>query len=90
MSHPPFVNTLIEALSANLNEAGLDSEIQVESVEGTRMYRFFVISDQFGKLNYSERQNLVWRIVDKALPQSDAIKISMIMTLTGEEASGES
>ena len=76
----------------NLGDAGVECEIKIEPVAGTRMYRFFVISDGFAALEHSERQTVVWRIVDKALPQSDAVKVSMIMTVTraefGEENTG--
>ena len=49
------------------------------------MFRFYVVSDGFADMIHSERQSLVWRIVDQALEPSEAIKISMIMTLTREE-----
>lgn len=89
---PAFVQNLVDAFQKNLGEAGLECEIKIEPVSGTKMYRFFVISDGFGAMQHSERQTVVWRIVDKALPQSDAVKVSMIMTLTrvefGEESTG--
>lgn len=89
---PAFVQNLVDALQNNLAEAGLESEIKIEPVPGTKMYRFFVVSDGFGAMQHSERQTVVWRIVDRALPQSDALKVSMIMTLTraefGEENTG--
>lgn len=89
---PAFVQNLIDALTKNLGEAGLECEIRIEPVAGTKMYRFFVISDGFAAMQHSERQTVVWRIVDKAIPQSDAVKVSMIMTLTraefGEENTG--
>ena len=84
-SAPVFVQNLVDALQKNLGEAGLECEVTIEPVEGTRMFRFFVISDGFGAMQHSERQTVVWRIADRSLPDVDAMKVSMIMTLTRAE-----
>jgi hypothetical protein len=82
---PPFVQQLVSALATRLEENGLNAEITFEPILGTKMYRFYVVSDGFAQMMHSERQSIVWRIVDKALEQSDALKISMIPTLTHDE-----
>lgn len=82
---PAFVQHLAGALTTQLQENGLIAEITFEPVLGTKMYRFYVVSDGFAEMMHSERQSIVWRIVDKALNESDALKISMILTLTREE-----
>jgi hypothetical protein len=48
-----------------------------------------VFSPQFKDLGHSERQNLVWRIAEKELSQEDQMRISMILTLTEDEAKGK-
>lgn len=82
---PTFVQTLADALVRNLKDAGIDCEVRQEPVQGTKMYRFFVVAEGFKAMQHSERQTVVWRIVDKSLQPSDAVKVSMIMTLTPEE-----
>jgi len=86
---PAFVRTLANALVNQLASNGLSAEVSCEPIPGTRMYRFYVVSDGFAEMMNSERQSLVWRIVDQALQPADAIKISMILTLTHDEL-GES
>ena len=81
---PAFVQNLIDALTKNLGDAGLECEIKIEPVAGTKMYRFFVISDGFAAMQHSERQTVVWRIVDKAVPQSDAVKAGGVALLSAE------
>jgi acid stress-induced BolA-like protein IbaG/YrbA len=85
MDSPAFVQTLANQLRSQLQENGLLADLRVEQVTGTKMFRFYVVSDGFADMIHSERQSLVWRIVDQVLEPSEAIKISMIMTLTKEE-----
>jgi hypothetical protein len=82
---PAFVQQLASALTTQLEQNGLSAETTFEPVIGTKMFRFYVVSDGFAQMMHSERQSIVWRIVDKALDQSDALKISMILTLTHDE-----
>lgn len=82
---PVFVQTLRDALVARLGDVGLQCEVEYEPVQGTKMYRFFVYSDGFAEMGYTERQSLIWRITENALPPHDAIKVSMILTLTPDE-----
>jgi hypothetical protein len=85
MDNPAFVQKLSSQLRSQLEANGLTAEVKFETVMGTKMFRFYVISDGFADMIHSERQSLVWRIADQALEPSEAIKISMIMTLTRDE-----
>jgi hypothetical protein len=82
---PAFVQTLTQALTNQLANNGLTAEVSSEPVVGTKMHRFYVVSDGFAEMMHSERQSVVWRIADQALDPSDALKISMILTLTHDE-----
>ena len=46
-------------------ENGLRAETTFEPVIGTKMFRFYVVSDGFAQMMHSERQSIVWRIVEK-------------------------
>lgn len=82
---PPFVEQLKKALKQQLQDAGINADVDAEPAGGTKLYRFFVISDDFQQLSHSERQGVVWRIAQKELQPSDQVKISMILTLTQDE-----
>ena len=69
----------------DLRALGLKSTVRVEPAGTTKLFRFFVVSDGFKTLRHSERQNIVWRVVDRTLSPEDAIKVSMIMTLATTE-----
>lgn len=85
MDNPTFVQKLASQLRAQLAENGITAVVNCEPVTGTKMFRFYVVSDGFANMIHSERQSVVWRIVDQVLAPSEAIKISMIMTLTPDE-----
>jgi hypothetical protein len=82
---PDFVSKLKAALEKDLHDVGVDGTVEVEPAGTTKLFRFFVVSDGFKDLRHSERQNLVWRIVEKTLSPDDAVKVSMVMTLTKDE-----
>jgi hypothetical protein len=82
---PVFVMKLAAALQKDLEDLGLHSTVEVEPAGTTKLYRFFVFSDEFRDLRHTERQNLVWRIVDRTLSPEESRRVSMIMTLTNEE-----
>ncbi|HEY8668913.1 MAG TPA: hypothetical protein VIL86_19855 [Tepidisphaeraceae bacterium] len=75
-------SALVEALKAN----GIPAEVRTEAVPTTRLYRVAVFARKFKALKHSERQSLVWRIVESALSPDEQLRISMILTLTPEEA----
>jgi len=86
-SSPPFVEKLTNALSNGLKVAGIDPfDLDVEGVPQTKLYRFIVLSRSFEQLKHSERQDLVWRIASDALDRQEQFCVSMILTLTPDEA----
>ncbi|MBY0307795.1 MAG: hypothetical protein K2Q09_03550 [Phycisphaerales bacterium] len=89
MSAPAFILRLKKRLKAELERAGIPAEIDSQPVGGTKLHRLTVIAAKFAKLRFSERQALVWRIVDEEVPK-EQLFISIILTLTPSEASGES
>jgi hypothetical protein len=60
--------------------------VDYEPVAGTKLYRFVVLAPKFKSLRHSERQDLVWRIAQRLLPFDEQILISMILTMTPQEA----
>ena len=52
-------------------------------------YRVTVVAPQFKALKHSERQSLVWRIAERVLSPNEQLRISMILTLTRDEAAGK-
>ncbi len=83
---PSFVVRLKNALISGLRAAGIPASVAHERVPTTRLYRFAVLADRFEPLPHSERQGLVWRIVEKTLPPDEQLLVSGILTLTPEEA----
>lgn len=62
MDSPAYIQRLADNLGAQLAENGLVTEVNWEPVVGTKMFRFYVVSDGFANMIHSERQSLVWRI----------------------------
>ncbi len=87
---PAFLSQAIPALEQTLKDSGITAAVECEPVKGTKLYRLFVVARQFEQMRPSERQDLVWRIIDKALPTpEDQMKISMVLTLSEKEAGME-
>ncbi len=81
-----FANRLRQVLRQGLREAGIEAKVQVEPIRGTKLHRVIVVADGFEKLRPSERQDLVWRIIDRKPEFADEqLRISMIYTLTNDE-----
>jgi len=74
----------VEGLAA----VGIAAEVSVEAIPTTRLYRVLVLAPKFKALKHTERQNLVWRIAERALSPDEQMRISMILTLTRDEARG--
>ena len=85
---PVFLTRLTGALVDTLKASGIKAHLNTQRVPGTRLYRVRVISPQFKRMYHSERQSLVWRITERVISWDDQMRISMILTLTGEEAKG--
>jgi len=86
---PEFVDELKDALVEGLESVGIDADVSVEAIPTTRLYRVLVLASKFKALKHSERQNLVWRIAERALSEEEQLRISMILTLTRDEARGK-
>ena len=83
---PAFIGRLKKSLVDALKANGIVADIDVESVPTTRLYRVAIRAAKFKQLKYSERQNLVWRIAERAISPDEQMRISMILTLTPDEA----
>lgn len=77
----PFAAGLKRALVEGLGIAGISAEISIEPVPNTKLRRVIVYSDQFDNLEPLERQDLVWRIINREFTPDQQLLISMIMTL---------
>jgi hypothetical protein len=86
---PAFVAQLEKALVDDLKAGGIQADVQTEPVPTTRLYRVTVTAPQFKAMKHSERQSLVWRIAEKTLSPDNQLRISMILTLTRDEAAGK-
>ncbi|MBZ0253896.1 MAG: hypothetical protein K8I02_11210 [Candidatus Methylomirabilis sp.] len=82
---PEFIVKLKNELTDTLRDAGIDATVESERVPMTKLHRVWVFAPNFKKMTHSERQSFVWRIAEKAIPD-DQMRISMIVTLTDEEA----
>ena len=84
-----FEQKLIRTLRDGLGVAGIEAEVALEPIRGTKLRRVYVTSPTFEKLRHSERQDLVWRILGFTFSQEDQLKISMVLTLSPRELRGE-
>jgi len=85
---PAFLDTLKKELIEKLKAVGISAKVRTEPVPTTKLYRVAVMSSQFKAMGHSERQSLVWRIAEKAVSPDEQTRISMILTLTEDEAKG--
>ena len=86
---PEFLDRLKTALIDALKAIGIKAQVNVEPIPTTRLYRVSVFAPKFKALKHSERQNLVWRITEKAVSPDEQMRISMILTLTPNEMNGK-
>jgi len=86
---PKFVDRLRKALVEDLGQAGIKAKVEVQPVRTTKLYRFLVLAPKFARLRHTERQGLVWRIAERTLDPDQQLRISMIVTLSDDEASGK-
>ena len=85
---PPFIIRVKKALTEDLARARIPAEVTVESIPGTKLHRVTVVAAKFAKLRFSERQAVVWRIIDQVLQKDEQVFVSMVYTLTPGEISG--
>ena len=84
-----FAARLKDAVIADLKRAGIHASVDTQPIRGTRLHRVYVVAKQFGKLRPTERQDLIWRIVDQHLKPDEQLRISMILTVTPAEWRGD-
>ena len=80
-----FRQKLKSVLLSGLAAGGIKAEVEMESIPGTKLTRVLVTARKFKNLRPSERQDLVWRIVEQHFTPDDQLLISMIMTLATNE-----
>ena len=85
---PQFVARFETSLLSSLKAAGIAAEVDHQPVPATKLYRMMVMAPKFKALKHYERQDLVWRIAEKILASNEQFKISIILTLTPDEAAG--
>src|SRR5438105_4578749 len=83
-----FAERIQQTLRSGLAHGGIKADVEVEAVPGTRLQRVLVTAPNFRQLRPSERQDLVWRIIDQEFEHDEQLLISMIMTLTPNELRG--
>ncbi|NOT01027.1 MAG: hypothetical protein HOP29_10405 [Phycisphaerales bacterium] len=84
-----FASRLRDALVTDLAQTDIKAKVETELVRGTRLHRVWVIAPKFARLRPRERQDLVWRIVDRHFNPDDQLRISMIFTVTPSELPDE-
>lgn len=84
-----FTSRLVDAIRNGLAAAGIAAQVRTEPIRGTKLHRVYATAPAFKKLQHSERQGLVWRIVDASFPSDERFRISMIRTLTPDELTGK-
>jgi len=82
---PPFLVRLKTALIRALAANDISAKVRTERVPTTKLYRVAVLAPKFKEMKHSERQNLVWRIAERALSPEELLRVSMIFTLTPDE-----
>ena len=89
MSNQEFLKCLRAVLVGSLAKAGIKvDEFSSEPIRGTKLNRILIVADAFDNMGPSERQDLIWRIVDKHFSSDDQLRISMIMALGSKETAG--
>jgi hypothetical protein len=86
---PSLPDRVISALKAGLKTSGFAVEgVEIEPIKGTKLFRVTVVARGFDKIWVTERQDLVWRILDQSLSPAEQLRISMVVTLSPSEVVG--
>jgi hypothetical protein len=84
---PPYhVDKLTQALRVRLGQAGIHAKVGSQPIAATKLYRIIILAPEFKAMPHSDRQSLVWRIAESALPVDKQLLISSILTLDPGEA----
>src|SRR5438105_3024757 len=80
---------LTSQLVEGLAERGIPARAELEKSDLPGRYRLIVSSNAFERLLESERQELVWRVIQQRWPRDDQFRLTLTLTLSGKEAAGE-
>ena len=84
---PPYIVRLRNAIDEELSKLDIaPTEVSVEPIARTNLFRFRIVAPKFSKLRHIERQDLVWRVVRLHLGDDEQLRISTITTVTPSEA----
>jgi hypothetical protein len=76
-------------LEKDLKAAGFSVEaIETEPIKRTKLFRVTLIAKGFEKIWVTERQDIVWRILQESFTKAERLRISMVVTLAPSEAVG--
>lgn len=90
LKFPAFMLRVRDAISSELVRIGIpNARVTVEPITGTKLHRITVVAAGMRKLRHSERQDLVWRIIDEALPKDRQLFIASVYVFTPTELSGD-
>ncbi len=83
-----FGQRLKEVLLEGLNAAGIPCAVEIERIQGTKLHRVTLVSRKFSRLQPSERQDLVWRIISRSFKAEEQFRISIVRTLAHDDLNG--
>lgn len=85
---PSTINRKVRvALKKHLLRGGLPPKIvRSQRIAGTDFRRYIVVAPKFENIAYHQRQDIVWRILECAIPNGeDRMLVSMIVTMSMKE-----
>jgi hypothetical protein len=80
-----FQKKIREVLARGFETAGIRATVRLEKIPNTRLTRILVTSPTFKQLRYTERQDLVWRMISQHFTPEEQLRISTIMTIAPAE-----
>lgn len=86
---PRFLKQAERAIIDSLAIDGIRAEVDAQRIPFTKCYRLAVLSAQFKAMRFMERQDLLWRIVQKAISREEQMRISTIWAVTPDELEGK-
>lgn len=84
-SQAGFSSRLERVVKEGLSTAGIKAVTMTERVPGTKLIRLIVMAAAFEQLGPTERQNLVWRIIDSKFSSDEQMRISLVVALSKKE-----
>jgi hypothetical protein len=84
-----FGERLQSVIENGLRSRNIDATVEIEHVPDVDMFRVLVTTPKFRNLWGSERQGLIWRIIEDAFSREEQYRISGVFALTPKEMEGE-